>query len=59
MPSPRCTYLGELKYLWHDWRTRRLAAADGPAREQPVWFRWQLLEWPTPTAAVERMGLAH
>ena len=46
-PGIEYTYLGELKYLWHD-----------PARERPVYFRWQILDWRVPPAeTVERMGL--
>lgn len=40
------TYLGRLKYVTHD--------AD---RERPVYFDWQLLDWPIPPEAIERMGL--
>lgn len=36
------TYLGRLKYLDHD-----------PSRERPVYFQWQILDWP-PTAEVVR-----
>ncbi len=40
------TYLGEIKYLWHD-----------PKRERPVYFRWQILDWHIPPATLQRMGL--
>ena len=40
------TYLGQLQYLTHD-----------PARERPVHFQWQLLDWPVPAATLARMGL--
>jgi hypothetical protein len=40
------TYLGRLKYLEHD-----------AEREQPVHFRWQLLDWPIPPEILTRMGL--
>jgi Domain of unknown function (DUF3427) len=41
------TYLGRLKYLAHD-----------TEREHPVYFQWQLLDWPPPPATVQRMDLA-
>jgi hypothetical protein len=44
-PAPY-TYLGRLKYLTHD-----------NQRERPVHFDWQLLDWPMPRAARDRMGL--
>jgi len=40
------TYLGTLKYVSHD-----------SERERPVWFQWQILEWPMPQAEVLRIGL--
>lgn len=40
------TYLGQLKYLSHD-----------PAKERPVCFRWQILDWHPPRSTLERMGL--
>lgn len=40
------TYLGTLGYLTHD-----------KAREAPVHFQWQLLEWPIPEEVLERVGL--
>lgn len=40
------TYLGRLKYLLHD-----------SAREKPVYFQWQILEWDLPDAVREEMGL--
>jgi Domain of unknown function (DUF3883)/Domain of unknown function (DUF3427) len=40
------TYLGRLKYLRHD--------SD---REYPVYFQWQLLDWPPPPDVVRRMHL--
>jgi len=40
------TYLGQLKYLSHDL-----------AKERPVCFRWQILDWHIPRETLERMGL--
>lgn len=40
------TYLGTLGYLTHD-----------VEREAPVYFQWQLLDWPVPKTVIERMGL--
>lgn len=40
------TFLGTLKYLSHD-----------NARERPVYFQWQILEWPALPSVLERMGL--
>ena len=40
------TYLGTLGYLTHD-----------RARSKPVYFQWQLMDWPLPPGVVERMGL--
>jgi hypothetical protein len=40
------TYLGRLKYLAHD-----------TEREYPVYFQWQLLDWPPPPDVVQRMHL--
>ena len=40
------TYLGKLKYLSHD-----------AQREQPVYFRWQILEWDVSPELLLRMGL--
>jgi len=40
------TYLGRLKYLSHD-----------SAREKPVYFQWQLLDWPIGAPVLKRMGL--
>ena len=40
------TYLGRLRYLRHD--------SD---RENPVYFQWQLLDWPPPPDVVRRMHL--
>jgi protein-L-isoaspartate O-methyltransferase len=40
------TYLGELKYLWHD-----------PQRERPVYFHWQILDWHISPAKLAEMGL--
>ena len=40
------TYLGRLKYVTHDRQ-----------RERPVHFDWQLVSWPIPRDAIERMGL--
>jgi hypothetical protein len=40
------TYLGPIGYLTHD-----------STREAPVYFQWQLLEWPPPAGLPERIGL--
>jgi hypothetical protein len=40
------SYLGRLKYLAHD-----------SARENPVYFQWQLLDWPMPERVLRDMGL--
>lgn len=40
------TYLGVLGYLKHD-----------IARERPVHFQWQLLDWPAPQETVDRLGI--
>jgi hypothetical protein len=40
------TYLGRLHYLAHD-----------AEREYPVYFQWQLLDWPPPLEGVRRMHL--
>jgi hypothetical protein len=40
------TYLGRLKYLSHD-----------TERQNPVYFQWQLLDWPIPSETVDRMRL--
>jgi len=40
------TYLGKLGYLTHDQN-----------REAPVYFQWQLLDWPAPQEAIDRIGL--
>lgn len=45
-PQPY-TYLGKLKYLAHDAK-----------REHPVYFAWQLLDWPIPDSALSRMELS-
>ena len=42
----RYTYLGRLKYLSHD-----------AERQNPVYFQWQLLNWPIPGETVDRMRL--
>jgi hypothetical protein len=39
-------YLGRLAYLTHDRN-----------REAPVYFQWQLIDWPAPADALSRMGL--
>src|SRR5215469_5579790 len=39
------TYLGRLKYIEHY------------QRERPVYFLWQLLDWPIPPAELTRIGL--
>ena len=41
------TYLGKLKYLTHD--------SD---RERPVYFAWQLLDWPIPDSTLSRMQIS-
>ena len=40
------TFLGRLKYIIHD--------LD---REEPVFFKWQILDWALPEAARQRMGI--
>jgi hypothetical protein len=40
------TYLGRLKYLSHDTQ-----------REQPVYFKWQILEWDVPPVIPAHIGL--
>jgi hypothetical protein len=40
------TYLGTLGYLTHD-----------AVREAPVYFQWQLLDWPPPQGVIGRIGL--
>jgi hypothetical protein len=40
------TYLGKLKYLFHD-----------SEREKPVYFQWQVLDWPIQEDVRTRMGL--
>lgn len=40
------TYLGVLGYLTHD-----------RSRERPVYFQWQLLDWPAPQETIDRLGL--
>lgn len=42
----RYTYLGRLGYLTHD-----------KNREAPVYFQWQLLDWPAPSETLARIGL--
>jgi hypothetical protein len=42
----RYTYLGRLKYLSHD-----------TERQNPVYFQWQLLDWPIPGETMDRMRL--
>lgn len=41
------SYLGRLGYLTHD--------LD---REAPVYFQWQLLDWPIPSEIISKVGLA-
>lgn len=41
------TYLGLLGYLTHD-----------SAREKPVYFQWQLLDWPAPPETIDRLGIS-
>ncbi len=41
------TYLGRLRYLLHE-----------RGQEQPVRFKWQLIDWPIPDSVLDRMGLA-
>jgi hypothetical protein len=45
-PRRPYTYLGRLQYLAHD-----------AEREHPVYFQWQLLDWPLPGGVAERMHL--
>jgi hypothetical protein len=40
------TYLGRLGYLEHD-----------PARERPVYFTWQLMDWPPAAGLMESMAI--
>ena len=40
------TYLGRLAYLRHD-----------DDREHPVWFQWQILNWPPPGSVLEELDL--
>ncbi|MFC5408964.1 DUF3427 domain-containing protein [Larkinella bovis] len=40
-------YLGRLKYISHDFE-----------REKPVYFQWQLLDWPIPTELIIKMNLS-
>jgi hypothetical protein len=40
------TYLGKLRYLSHDYE-----------RERPVWFQWQLINWPLPDQIMEMIGV--
>jgi len=40
------TYLGRLKYIQHDNEV-----------EKPVYFDWQLMDWPAPRAVLETMQL--
>jgi Domain of unknown function (DUF3883)/Domain of unknown function (DUF3427) len=40
------TYFGRLGYLEHD-----------PKREAPVYFSWQLMDWPPPPAALQGLGI--
>jgi hypothetical protein len=46
-PRRPYTYLGRLNYLAHD-----------TEREHPLYFQWQLLDWPPPPVTVQRMDLA-
>lgn len=39
-------YLGCMKYLYHD-----------PNKEKPVYFQWQILDWPIPMDAIQRFGI--
>ncbi|SDC80355.1 protein of unknown function [Massilia sp. PDC64] len=39
------TYFGRLKYLDHD-----------PMRERPVYFQWQILDWPPPEQVLAMLG---
>jgi hypothetical protein len=40
------TYMGRLGYLDHD-----------PSREQPVYFTWQLMDWPAPRQVLDDLGI--
>jgi hypothetical protein len=44
--NPAYTYFGRLGYLTHD-----------SQREQPVYFQWQLLDWPAPAELLQRTRL--
>jgi hypothetical protein len=44
-PGPY-TYFGRLGYLDHD-----------PNREQPVYFTWQLMDWPAPSSVLDALGI--
>lgn len=39
------TYFGRLKYLDHD-----------PTKENPVYFQWQILDWPAPKHVLDMLG---
>ena len=41
------TYLGLLKYLDHD-----------PTKQRPVFFQWQILDWPSGANVLSKIGLA-
>ncbi len=45
-PETKYTYLGTLGYLTHDIE-----------REEPVYFQWQLLDWPASDNVIRDMGL--
>jgi len=45
-PETKYTYLGTLGYLTHDIE-----------RQKPVYFQWQLLDWPTTDSVIRNMGL--
>ncbi|MBB2924008.1 DUF3427 domain-containing protein [Cellulomonas cellasea] len=45
--TPAYTYFGKLGYLDHD-----------PTREAPVYFTWQLLDWPAPDGLLTELGLS-
>jgi hypothetical protein len=45
-PEVPYTYMGPLAYLTHD-----------ATRERPVYFQWQLLEWPPPGTIIDQLAL--
>lgn len=45
-PRSDYVYLGCLKYQYHD-----------PAKEKPVYFQWQILDWPIPSEVLNNHGI--